>query len=221
MSDRVNDRRRFDPDGNPRTPQQASAESAPEPRADTQQGQPPPPAEETESDTSAAEEAESRAISALREELDGARKRVDELARAYQALHKDRDEFKARLNRERERMIDVERGKVASALLEAIDELDRALSATPPDDASPLAQGVRLIRTNLLQKANATGIERLDVVGQTFDPNTMEAADMEMTTDESEDQKVLADVRAGYKLNNQLIRPARVKVAKYVRPADA
>src|SRR4051812_13889082 len=113
MSDRVNDRRRFDPEGNPRPSQQASAEGAADVRP--AQSAPPPPAQD-EAETSAAEEAESRAITALKEELDGARKRVDELARAYQALHKDREEFKSRLTRERERLIDVERGKVASAL---------------------------------------------------------------------------------------------------------
>ncbi len=46
-------------------------------------------------------------------ELATARKRVDELARAYQAGERDREEFKQRLPRERERMIDVERGNVA------------------------------------------------------------------------------------------------------------
>src|SRR5829696_4520936 len=47
----------------------------------------------------------------LEEELAAARRRVDELARAYQAVSQDREEFKQRLTRERERMLDVERGK--------------------------------------------------------------------------------------------------------------
>ena len=49
----------------------------------------------------------------LEAELEAARRRVDELARAYQEVNKDREEFKQRLTRERERMIDVERGNVA------------------------------------------------------------------------------------------------------------
>ncbi|MBZ4409402.1 nucleotide exchange factor GrpE [Myxococcus sp. MISCRS1] len=156
----------------------------------------------------------------LRADLESSRRRVDELARAYQAVNKDREEFKQRLTRERERMMDVERGNVAVALLEAIDELDRALSMSGQDN-SPLAQGVRMIRDSLLSKAQGMGIERISVTGQPFDPNVAEATDMEITTSPDEDQKVVAEIRAGYRLKERVIRPARVKVAKYVAPAQA
>ncbi|MCP3065243.1 nucleotide exchange factor GrpE [Myxococcus sp. K38C18041901] len=156
----------------------------------------------------------------LRAELESSRRRVDELARAYQAVNKDREEFKQRLTRERERMMDVERGNVAVTLLEAIDELDRALSMSGQDH-SPLAQGVRMIRDSLLSKAQGMGIERITVTGQSFDPNVAEATDMEITASPDEDQKVVAEIRAGYRLKERVIRPARVKVAKYVAPAQA
>ncbi|HET9451785.1 MAG TPA: nucleotide exchange factor GrpE [Aggregicoccus sp.] len=156
----------------------------------------------------------------LEEELAASRKRVDELARAYQALSQDREEFKQRLTRERERMLDVERGKVAATLLEAIDDLDRSLAASA-SDSSPLAQGVRLIREGLLAKVQSTGIERIEVVGKPFDPNTAEATDMEITPVAEDDHKVVSEVRAGYRLKDRVIRPARVRVAKYVPPAQA
>ncbi|WP_163864450.1 nucleotide exchange factor GrpE [Myxococcus eversor] len=156
----------------------------------------------------------------LRADLEASRRRVDELARAYQAVNKDREEFKQRLTRERERMMDVERGNVAVSLLEAIDDLDRALSMSG-QDASSLAQGVRMIRDSLLAKAQGMGIERVTVVGQTYDPNVAEATDMEITTSPDEDQKVVAEFRAAYRLKDRVIRPARVKVAKYVAPAQA
>lgn len=158
----------------------------------------------------------------LEAELDASRRRVDQLARAYQELQKDREEFKQRLTRERERMMDVERGNVATALLEAVDELDRCLSLMSGADASsPLAQGVKMIRDGLLSKLQQTGIERLQVVGRPYDPNTAEATDMEITTNPEEDQQVVAEARAGYRLKDRIIRPARVKVAKYVAPAQA
>lgn len=117
-------------------------------------------------------------------------------------------------------MIDVERGNVAGTLLEAIDELDLALAASH-QDASPLAQGVRMIRDSLLAKAQATGIERIQVVGRPYDPNLAEATDMEITPVEDDDQKVVSEFRAGYRLKDRVIRPARVKVARYVAPAQA
>ena len=192
----VEDRRRFDMNGNLR-----------EEAAGPQQPPAPPQGEDPERQR-------------LTEELAASRKRVDELARAYQALSQDREEFKQRLTRERERMLDVERGKVATTLLEAIDELDRSLAASG-SDTSPLAQGVRLIRDGLIAKVQSTGIERIDVVGKPFDPNTAEATDMELTASPDEDHKVVAEVRAGYRMKDRVIRPARVKVAKYVPPAQA
>ncbi|HLL00127.1 MAG TPA: nucleotide exchange factor GrpE [Myxococcaceae bacterium] len=157
----------------------------------------------------------------LEQELEATRRRLDELARAYQSVNKDREEFKQRLTRERERMMDVERGNVALTVLEAIDELDRCISMSSGEANSPLAQGVKLIRDGLLSKVQASGIERIQVVGQPYDPNTAEAFDMELTPQPEDDQKVVAEVRAGYKLKDRIIRPARVKVAKYVPPAQA
>ncbi|WP_338865697.1 nucleotide exchange factor GrpE [Myxococcus stipitatus] len=156
----------------------------------------------------------------LRAELESSRRRVDELARAYQALNKDREEFKQRLTRERERMLDVERGTVAVALLEAIDELDRAL-AMSGQDGSSLSHGVRMIRDSLLAKAQGMGIERVKVVGLPYDPNVAEATDMEITPSPDDDQKVVEEFRAAYRMKDRVIRPARVKVAKYVAPANA
>jgi molecular chaperone GrpE len=215
---RVNDRRRFDMDGNPRTQEGNSEQADPTEQVAAQQQA--SEEEETRQEAPPPSEADLER-QRLEAELDAARRRVDELARAYQALDKDREEFKQRLTRERERMIDVERGNVAGTLLEAIDELDRCLAMSGQEASSALGQGVKMIRDGLLSKVQAIGIERLQVVGQPFDPNTAEAADMEITTQPEEDQRVVAEVRAGYRLKDRIIRPARVKVAKYVAPAQA
>lgn len=225
---RVNDRRRFDASGNVRGEEKAEAAASgtgwtaeeaprgqdPAKRAD---GEPRAQVEErvqVEVDARAAE------VAQLKSDLEAARKRVDELARAYQAVDRDREDFKARLSREREQLMDVERGKVAVTLLEAIDELDLCLSACATDK-SPLAEGVRLIRENLLKKLEAMGVERLALDGQPFDPVVAEAADMELTTVPEDDQRILSVVRAGYRMKGRLIRAARVKVAKYIEPAKA
>src|SRR5512146_2546176 len=103
-------------DSNPRTQQGNSEQAVPTEQVAAQQA-----AEEAEAPSQPEGDPERQRLEA---ELDSARRRVDELARAYQALNKDREEFKQRLTRERERMLDVERGNVAQTLLEAVDELD-------------------------------------------------------------------------------------------------
>lgn len=201
MTGRVNDKRRYNPDGTPRA-------GAPETDTASPSGVP-----ETEAAPAQADE-----VSRLQSELEASRRRVDELARGIQDVMRDRDEFKQRIQRERDRMIEVEKGEVAKALIEAIDELDLSLSA---DDGSPLAQGVRLIRDKLLQKLQASGIERLDLVGRPFDPNAAEAVDMELVSSPAHGDRVLAVQRAGYALRGRVIRPARVKVGRYVEPLKA
>lgn len=157
-------------------------------------------------------------LSRLAAELEAAHKRINELAYALKAGERDREEFKQRQNRERERMIDVEKGNVALTLLEAVDELDMSLSAA---DDSPLARGVRLIREGMLRRAEATGIERVDLTGAAFDPNSAEATDMEITGVEADDGKIVAVLKPCYRLGTRIIRPAQVKVARYVKPARA
>lgn len=155
----------------------------------------------------------------VKAELAAARKRINDLAWALQAEKSDREEFKQRLNRERERLIDLEKANAASVLMEAVDEMDLALKAAPSDDA--LARGVRLIREKILSKLLQSGLTRMTVVGVSFNPNEHEAADMELTPVAQDDQKVVEEVRAGYRLKDRVVRPARVKVARYVQPANA
>lgn len=189
-------------------------EAAPSAEPQAAAEQPPPPEREAEAPK------EPEEVVRLRAQLEAAYRRVDELARAVQAMDRDKEEFKARVNRERERLLDVEKGNVALTLLEAIDDLDLSLSASA-DDQSPLAQGVRLIRENMLKRLEATGVQRLSVQGQPYNPALAEAVDMDMTTDPDQDGHVVAELRAGYRLKDRVIRPARVKVARYVKPADA
>ncbi len=194
---KVIDRRRFDVEGNARSPL-----GEPEPAG-------PPVAKPDDGE-----------VDRLRGELEAAHKRVDELARAFQAVDRDREDFKVRLNRERERLLDVDRGQVVQGLLEAVDELDLCLTAAA-DDESPLAQGVRLIREKLVRRVESTGVERLSLTGQPYDPGVAEASDVEATPNPDDDQKVVAELRAGYRLKGAVIRPARVRVARYVKPAHA
>ncbi len=151
-------------------------------------------------------------------ELEAARRRVNELALAYQAGERDREEFKQRLTRERERLLDVEKGNVALALLEAVDELELCL-ANATD--VPMAQGVKLIRDGLLKKIDALGLERVELYLSAFDPTLAEAAAMELTAAETEHGRVVKVLQPCYRLNGRVIRPGRVKVARYVKPAEA
>ena len=154
----------------------------------------------------------------LRGELTAARERVNEFARGLQESVRDREAFKERLARENERLRDIEKAENARLVLDAVDALDLSLRAA---DASPLARGVQLIRDDLVAKLAAQGIERLELTGARFNPNQAEAMDTEVVTDPESDGKVLSEVRAGYTLNGRVVRPAQVRVGRYVQPGRA
>ena len=154
----------------------------------------------------------------LLEELAAARKRIDELARAYQAGEKDREEFKQRLTRERERMLDVEKAEVALTLIEAIDELDMCLRIP---DKSKLYEGVKLIRDKMLKKLESKGIERIELLAEHYDPQLAEAVDIEVTVNAEQDGQITEVIRPAYRLKGKVIRPGKVRVARYIEPAQA
>jgi molecular chaperone GrpE len=158
------------------------------------------------------------ALHTLELQLSKAQKRIDELARALLASERDRDEFKQRSQRERERLLDVEKGKVAVALVESVDELELCLRG---QENSAFVQGVRLIRDGLLKKLHGLGAERVQLLGLPFDPNFAEAADIEVCPEEEHDGQVTLELRSCFRLNGKVIRAGLVRVARFVTPAQA
>lgn len=157
-------------------------------------------------------------VARLTAELEAAHKRIDTLARGLQNSEADREAFKQRMTRERDQLLDLEKGKVAVVLLEAIDDLELCLSGA---DDSALSKGVKLIRDGLIKKAEEFGLERVELKGTAYDPNLSEASDMEITANEAEDGRVVSVLKAAWKLKGRVLRAGRVKVAKYVHPAQA
>jgi len=197
-------------------PAEAPEGSADSPRAQSAAGAPAPETKERE--LREAFEKTVQEVEKTRLELQGAEKRFDEIARAYSSLVNDQKDFRARLEREKERVLEVSRGDIALHLLELGDELDRALGAAASDEG-PLVQGVRLIREGLTKRLSKMGIERLDLLDRPFDPLVAEAIDLVPVTDEARDDTVVEEVLPGYRLGERLLRPARVRVARLLRPA--
>jgi molecular chaperone GrpE len=104
-------------------------------------------------------------------------------------------------------------------LLGVVDNLERALAAAeidPDSDdapAEPLAQGFLLTYRELCEALKKTGVESFDPAGKTFDPSWHEALS-KLPADGVESGVVVETMQKGYRLGEQLIRPARVVVAE-------
>ena len=96
-------------------------------------------------------------------------------------------------------------------LLPVVDNLERAL-ASAGDDEQHLAQGVRLVHSELIAVLERNGVEQFDPRGERFDPGEHEALSMR-SEDGAESGTVLDVVEKGYRANGSILRPARVVVS--------
>ena len=97
-------------------------------------------------------------------------------------------------------------------LMPALDSLELAL-AEHSEEGDPARAGLEMIQQQFLQALTNVGVEPIDPVGATFDPEWHEAMTLQETTEATPDT-VLTVVQRGYRLGERLIRPARVVVAK-------
>jgi molecular chaperone GrpE len=104
------------------------------------------------------------------------------------------------------------RGKaeVAREVIDAVDNLERALEASEGGDG--LAEGVQMVLGNLRETLQRHGIEAVDPKGEKFDPNQHEALST-MPVEGTEGGTVVEVMQKGYRMGEQLIRPARVVVS--------
>jgi molecular chaperone GrpE len=104
------------------------------------------------------------------------------------------------------------RGKVAVAreVIDAVDNLERALEAA--EDGAALREGVEMVLSGLRETLSRHGIEVVDPKGEKFDPNLHEALST-MPIDGAESGTVVEVMQKGYRLEDQLVRPARVVVS--------
>jgi molecular chaperone GrpE len=136
----------------------------------------------------------------------------DEYLALAQRTQADFENYRKRVARDS--AIAQERGvaKLAKELLPALDNLDRALEAADQDD--PLLDGVRLVRSELSAALARLGVGSFSPLGETFDPAVHEAiATVQQPADGAGSGTVVEVYQPGYRLGENIIRPARVVVA--------
>jgi molecular chaperone GrpE len=160
----------------------------------------------------------------------------DQVEQDFDALladaHQERDEYlelakrtKADFENFRKRMTaEVQaagvRGKaeLAHGVVPVLDDLERAIQAAgfdPEGDSEDgLAHGVLLVFRGLRETLKRSGVEAIDPEGEKFDPNQHEALSTLPAAEGAEPGVVVEVLQKGYKLGDQLIRPARVVVSE-------
>jgi molecular chaperone GrpE len=147
------------------------------------------------------------------ESLDQVRQERDSLQDQLLRTAAEFTNYRKRTDRERRELTDAVTADLMRDVLQVLDDLDRALSASPDSPDPALRSGVELIQKQLLEVLRRRGAEPFDSVGQDFDPSWHEALSSEPAHGRR-DGEIVAEIRRGFRIGTRLLRPALVKVAK-------
>lgn len=148
---------------------------------------------------------------ATREELESLRRERDELKEQLLRRRAEFENFRKRVERERQQAGTDAVAVVLKALVPVLDNLDRALEAG--GNEASVREGVDLTRRELLAILESQGVTVEDPLGEPFDPERHQALTHEPVPGFGEGT-VVEVYRKGYSYRDRLLRPALVKVAK-------
>ena len=97
-------------------------------------------------------------------------------------------------------------------LTDILDDVDRIVASDPGTPVPNLLEAVLLVDKKLRKELEAAGLERIDPVGQPFDPALHEAVSVLPAPVPELDHTVAATFQVGYRFKGSLVRPARVQV---------
>ncbi|MGE5091128.1 MAG: nucleotide exchange factor GrpE [Bacillota bacterium] len=137
---------------------------------------------------------------------------LEEMRDRHLRLAAEFDNYKKRVARERVELSDRAQATFISRLLDVLDDLDRLVASDPGMSAESLRGGLALVDRKLRKELESAGVERIDPVGQPFDPAEQEAVSIIPPPDPSQDHTVSATFQTGYRFKGSLVRPARVQV---------
>ena len=147
----------------------------------------------------------------------GAQDPAAELAAANDRLLRLQAEMQNLRNRTAREIADERRYAalpVVRELLPVVDNIERAIEAAEKaGEAETLLEGFRLVRQQLLTLLDHHHCERIEALGQPFDPHFHEAL-LTQPSDSAESGAVLEVVQRGYRVGDRVVRPAKVIVAE-------
>ena len=152
---------------------------------------------------------EKRVESELQDLVAGLERERDEYLELARRTKADFENYRKRVDREASQAEARGRAALAGDLLSVVDNLERALAAAEPrDDGAPnhISEGVRLVYEELSGVLGNAGVESFEPTGEQFDPDLHEA----MMTKPGNEGEILEVLQKGYRLNGQVLRPARV-----------
>ncbi len=151
----------------------------------------------------------------LQNEMAELQSEIEKLKDGWQRERADFTNYKKRVRKDAVRSQQDALITVLKAFLSVSDDLERALKNKPEDGSvKDWVNGINLIQQKLLNQLKNQGVVRMAVEpGDDFDPNVHEAITQE-EHDEFKDGQIIEVVQPGYRIEERVIRPAMVRVAR-------
>ena len=144
----------------------------------------------------------------------------DEYLDHLRRLQAEFDNYRKRTLRERAELADYILQPFLVQLLAVAENLDRALHpANQTPDVEAYRQGVEMVYQRFMAILNEQGLERMNTVGESFDPNWHEAV-AQVETEEVPPGTIVAELAPGYRLKERLLQAAKVQVAARPLPRE-
>ena len=149
-------------------------------------------------------------IKKLNEDLEAQKKLADEYCDGLKRNMAEFDNYKKRMNKEKETLYSSTLSSVISEMLPIIDNFEKAKDAECSDET--YKTGISMIYTQLIEMLKKQGVEKIPDLGETFDPDIHEA--VMSIEDETKGEKEIVEVfRTGYRMKDKVVRHSLVKVA--------
>lgn len=137
---------------------------------------------------------------------------ADELNSRYLRLYADFDNYRKRVNKEKEDLVRYGNESLLYEILPAIDNLDLALKHASEEINSGLVQGVEVTLKELQRTLEKFGLVRIEATGKPFDPAVHHAMS-QVQRDDMEENMIAEEFRAGFKYRDKVLRPSLVAVS--------
>jgi molecular chaperone GrpE len=171
-------------------------------------------------DTALPSETGQNELEELRERFQAKEKESKENYERYLRQVAEVDNFKKRVNREKEDAIRYANENLIKDILPVIDNLERAIAhAQGGGNGKPLVEGVEMVLRGLLDVFSKYGVVQVPAVGEVFDPGKHEAI-AQVESNQYEPNTVISEHHRGYLLRDRLLRPALVTIAKAPQDKD-
>ena len=160
-------------------------------------------------------------LEALEKELAEEREKATDYMNRAMRAQADASNMRKRLQQDFARAIQDALKSVVYEQLAVLDSFDRAFAALPVEfQHFTWVDGMGMIQSQLYSILYQAGIRPIEAAGKKFNPIEHEAVAYEETSDHPEDT-VTAELQRGYKLQDQVLRPALVKIARAPQAAPA